>query len=440
MTADNRIILPPYFTKSRIQELQKLLPKHVDRVLLFYSYLMYNYLAIARREKYDYDEYRLTKFISVHSEKLAKIFGRTEYRTILSILKNEGLLEINESYHQAISTSKIHISGKTKEYKIPSRLLNHTFKKGWIKYELTDAKSINAKSNFVNFLRRSKEDNIKLCETSKNVLLESLKKLDLSFLPKGDFYDNFTGPGMDNFGKRIHSVLTNLNKKLRPLIKYSDSNETLVEIDIRTSQIYFLANLSIDWMFKVLRPQDAVKFESTIQKLEKCEGFKLFRKDVLFSDVDIYCRFGEEFEIERSDAKNLIFSILFSSPYGDKGSEFDCFEEAYPGLLDILNQIKTEKINSSTSNKRHSNLTLILQRMESNLVLDQVVEEAANYDITDLLTIHDSWLVKASEADKFIAIAEGVFERVFGNSPNLTITQLEDTKKEPSKIEGSKVG
>lgn len=421
MTKSNMIILPPYFTEDRIKELQQHINIQVERVLLFYSYLMYNYLALARYEKVDYHDYRITKFISVHSEKLGKIFGRANYRYVLKTLKCIGLLEIDESYHQGIFTETVYLEGKTKQYKVPIKLLNNTYQRGWIKYELKDAKSINAKKCFINFLRKNKADSIRLSETSKRVIIDSLKKVDTSLLPKNNFYDNFTGPGMDKFGNRVHSILTNLKREFRPLIKFSDSDESLVEIDIKMSQLYFLANLSTDWIFKVLRPFDAAKFEMAIQDLKANEGYRLFQKDILQDKKDIYQRYADEFDIDRQEAKEKIYAILFSSPYGQKGEIFKSFERDYPGMIDELNKIKSIKINSSPSNKRHSNLTLFLQRIESNIVLDQIIEQVAQNGITDILTVHDSWLIKSSLQKEFKQIAESVFDKNFGNIPRLEV-------------------
>lgn len=421
MANTTHITLPPYFTQDNIDQLAKLVPVHIDRVLLFYSYLMYRNFSEADKNELNFKQSRVSYFHKIHSDILKVIFGRAKYRIVLQILSAHNLLEVNESYWTGVQTESSKYAGYPKAYKIPFELVSPKYENCRLKSNLQDVRTINAKQNLISAIRLGKHNTVRLDEGVKRVLLNSIDNIEANTLPQNKQFELATGPSMCRFGNRLHSCITNLNKKYRTDIRFKGSDEPLTEIDITSSQMYFFVNLRTDLVSEVLPPTDAKLVNQKINSLLKCPGYIKFRYQVLYGDKDIYQEFADEFKIERDEAKELMFTIFFGSKYIKKQDQLAYFENRFPGLLYQLNELKSFKLTDSPSRKTHSNLTLILQRIESKMVLENSIIAAADQGITDILTIHDSWLVKESQAEEFESILTSIFFKRFLAAPEFRI-------------------
>ncbi|MDW3208924.1 MAG: hypothetical protein R8N23_03605 [Reichenbachiella sp.] len=429
MKSSNQIILPPYFETDQIKSLAKKLPIPVEKVLLFYSYLMLRNLSKAKRNEVSYKESRVSYAFQIHSEFIKLMLSRDKYTKVIQILKEQNLLKVDPSYSTGNKEGIIKKPGFTKKYQIPEYLLDHRYTKSKIHYTLTTRKAITTKEKMMAAIIKYKKSTIRLSPIAKKVLLNSLENIETQALTSLGRFQKTSGPSMDRYGNRFHSCLTNLKKGLRSEVNFKGSKEPLVEFDIKTSQMYFFINLSHEWLDAVLPSYDAIKLYTLVDELQKSHSYQQFKNIILDRDQDVYERYGKSLGIIRDDAKTIIFKLFFGSEHIKMEKETQHFEKLFPGLLKEVNKFKTVRLEDNHK-KMYSNLALILQRMESKMVLDYIIEDAAEQGITQILTIHDSWFVKQSDAVLFAPITEQGFFYQMGNIPK--INQIIYTKKEPS--------
>lgn len=240
----------------------------------------------------------------------------------------------------------------------------------------------------------------------------------------------------DNLPKRIsylNSILRLENKRLR-YFKRNKTNNRLdtnitnlksdfrkffigdfINLDIKNSQPLLLLIL-IDSITKTLNPlcSTFIKKEvllmfgnQTIREVLKIHQNSMNKNLVDLSEFRKFVSNGVLYDemvkasgnsISRSDAKNMIFKILFSKneiyinykkviPYL-KEKEF--FRNLFPTVYQIIYQLKK---------KKHTNLSIFLQRFESYLMIDNVSKELVSNGIIPI-TIHDSFIVPESDEQK----------------------------------------
>ncbi|MEP4095793.1 hypothetical protein [Reichenbachiella sp.] len=437
MKSSNQIILPPYFETSQIKSLAKKLPIPVEKVLLFYSYLMLRNLSKAKRNEVSFKETRVSYAFQIHSEFIKIVQSRNKYTKVIQILVEQNLLKVDQSYSTGNKEGIIKKPGFSKKYQIPKHMLDHHYTKSKIHYTLTTRKAITTKEKMLAYIIKHKKSTIRLSSIAKQILLKSLDNLETQALTSLGRFQKVSGPSMDRYGNRLHSCLTNLKKSFRSEIRFKGSNDPLIELDIKTSQMYFFANLSTEWLDEVLPPYDAIKLYPLIEELQDCHGYQLFRHTVLCKDKDLYNIFKEPLGVSRDDAKKVLFTLFFGSAHIKKENEREQFEKLFPGLLNQVNNFKSIRLEDNQG-KNHSNLALILQRMESKMVLEYVIEDIAEQGITHVLTIHDSWYVKQSDALRFKQIANQSFLYYMSSKPNI-IPKIYLKNESPQILEDSQL-
>ncbi|WP_109832778.1 hypothetical protein [Reichenbachiella versicolor] len=421
------LLLPPYLTEERIKKISNEVDVDVERVLLFYSLLMYRNIHESNKYEKPFTESRLTDHHQVHSSMLKIIFGRSKYRKTIEVLMKMGLLKINDSYSTGIQTDTVNRSGYTKKYKIPEMMLDVFYSSSHIEYRLKSKRVLKAKQRMLKEIIIGRRSTIRLSHSVSEILKKSLSKIDSQSLPRIARHHHKLGPSMDTFGNRIFSCITNIKSELRPEIRYSDIDEKLIEFDLKTSQLYMLANISVEWVECVLSKKDSEKLKPLIEKLITSSGFQMFRNEVLFSqDRDVYIGLAKHLGIERKEAKKLTYQLLFGATQVENQNVKEYFDKEYKGFTDIIDEIKSVRLVDLSDIKMYSIMAIVLQRMESKVVLEHVVKEAIDSGIDRILTVHDAWIIKQSQADRFYHIAMLVCERVLGTKPRI---EIEDKQK-----------
>jgi hypothetical protein len=224
---------------------------------------------------------------------------------------------------------------------------------------------------------------------------------------------------VDQSGGRFHSPLTNIRGMLRNCISYDD--KTLVSIDLKNSQP-FLSNILLSPSFwngddetpnslklnnffpindEILNISSSVK--TCIHSEEKAlnDDRQLYIKLVQdgtfyeFMAIELFNRLGMSFN-NRQDLKGTILLVLYSgNGYFNQpeAAPKRVFAELFPTVYKIFAAIKE-------GNK--ARLPILLQRIESKLILDIITRRIDREDSSiPLFTIHDS-IVTTLGNDEFV--------------------------------------
>ena len=97
------------------------------------------------------------------------------------------------------------------------------------------------------------------------------------------------------------------------------------------------------------------------------------------------------------------------------------FEVKYPCIGKIMRKFKKTK---------HSELAVILQKIESHIFIDQISLELIGNNIVPI-TIHDSIIIKESQQVESQIIMNNVLARNLGFTPIIQVENLNDLKFKP---------
>lgn len=237
--------------------------------------------------------------------------------------------------------------------------------------------------------------------------------------------DNRYRMSIDDFGKRLHTNLTNLPTDFRQYLRYN--GQPLVEIDIKNSQFYMAIKLLMRHIqsknpeiFNLLNniegQGDKISFLSEVDGLTDIAKF--------ITDVttgNFYESLVEDYNtkykttLDRDDAKKLMLRVMFSkSTYND--SFKSVFKQRYPVVAEVFNHKK--RVNKLKEDK-YKALSQSLQRIESGLMIRTICENEALTDVP-MFTIHDSIMTTQENVElvKDIMITE--LTDVIGFTPMLS--------------------
>lgn len=254
---------------------------------------------------------------------------------------------------------------------------------------------------------------------------------------------------VDDTGNRLHTNLTNLPKEIRDFISYD--GRQLVSIDIKNSQPYmsmalfdkrfWQSNIKID--FPTLKRMNKGLYE----RMRKGDSHYLysimfvhssetpvpidFRKELFFRKViqgEIYEYLQEVFEDaghylgstpaeKRIKVKNIVLTCLFDDDwkiYNRKPDSFvQVFRNHFPSIARVFGYIK---------GYGYRNLSILLQRIESFLLLDKICHRISQErpDIP-LFTIHDNVVTTLGNEEYVKSVMRGELERIMGAAPQLSV-------------------
>jgi hypothetical protein len=200
---------------------------------------------------------------------------------------------------------------------------------------------------------------------------------------------------------RLDSNLTSLPSFLRPFIQ---SNERLMNIDIKNSQPFFL--------FILIKNNPSICQEELLRYMELVISGTLY--DYLKDEYNN--RFNKFWD--RDQMKKMLFKIYYS-----KTSSYSAYKDFYSSIFPTIMQF----INSENE-VFHNTLSVRLQTTESFAVLDTIMPLLEAIGIRPY-TIHDSFVCKESEANQIIETIKNKFVELFGYAPALHsnyIGEIED--------------
>lgn len=262
---------------------------------------------------------------------------------------------------------------------------------------------------------------------------------------------------VDEFGHRIHSVVTNLDKKVRPFLYYdAHPDAPLVVLDIKNSQPYLCSLILKD-------PELCIRFTPEFEPLLKViRGFKA-------ADTNLFhyhCANGEVYEQwlisqnkvkgsvvskeKRDEVKDAFMAFLFSAPdregFGkskwaikNKEQLDNAFRMTYMEVYALVTAIKTVPqellpfMDKHYQNKREEhkrvkkhqhksyaylNMPAMMQRLES-ACLRKISKRMIDDGIGPFTTVHDSWILLEGDVDKAEQIVKEFFAELGFRPPQI---------------------
>lgn len=246
---------------------------------------------------------------------------------------------------------------------------------------------------------RSKINDTSIIVTSKGVILDDLSHYFRRRMESITLYDFNTlnqlylghyNARRNPTNNRLDTNLTNL-----PSI-YTDwicTKNNLIQIDLVNSQLCFLS--------KILQSTKGLKnIESFCELCYNGEIYTYIQNQLTLST--------------REEAKELMFTIIFSSNYTSKGKKE--FNFLFPDVHKWITKYKKEN--------GYKNLSITLQKMESNLFIDKIYVGLKKKGLF-CLTKHDSLIIKSEDYNKIIKIINKQFSS-FGLKGKLKVLKLDD--------------
>ena len=369
------------------------------------------------------------------------------YKRYIEYLKAHGIIVENRQYIPNKSSMGLKFSDAYNNQIVPVSIRKWTLIKN-IKYlnknyneELTNEfnnlkKWFNPKLTVnydkgIDFLNQLSNDEIRNGNSQDLKLRHNCRLLPFLKIKNGEhpFY-------VDNTGFRLHTNLTQMLSGLRKFIKYD--GKILCSIDISNSQLYLASSLLDDEVFlkndlidKITNPLFISDSNYPIMLVEKIKSIKnapdvqLFKRQV--SSGKFYENFGavlvenkliEETEITkiRSLAKTITFSSIYSPNTSIGYNEpMKLFKRLFPNVYEIFRIIKKGQNN-------HPALSICLQRLESELVLNIICRKISNErpDIV-LFTLHDSIITTEDNVEFVQSVMYNVLRERIGLVPNFKI-------------------
>lgn len=449
-----------------------------DRIRAIYHQLFLNRLADSTNKDLIEKPKFKNGWVSVHSAVFKKV-ATNEFIEYLNFLEVKGLMLKRRD--NITGGKKYTPNSESQQYKIPEQLLNipnevRHFKKEKIHDHCT-LKSIH-------ILKESYRKSVKLVQLSP--IHEQLKEM-LSFLRfnteaaeayikkiksgeiqiKGEPIEktksrnyrellllmdavnegNYLRCSVDLFGERFHTPISNLWKKLRPFIFFSDHEDQPLRIlDLSNSQPFF-ASISIDSnaIGKVL--PEYLKTINGLEEVKKNQDFKTFAELCAKGKLYEYWRDIRNFEKNdagRNIAKAEIFTIMFDKKRKIKNTEkaehkefyemlkqfanhfpsiYKCFNKIKSSDEELLPFIKSVFINEygafEGKKSYHKVLASMMQRMESRIMLHRIAPKLIEIGITPFVTVHDSFILPSKYADIALQIIAKEFKMLGIQPPHI---------------------
>lgn len=410
------IILPSEIVEIIETNLRsKLDDKILDKIYVFLNTL---------QQKYYFNKKSYVQYHNISSNFLKTLFGKfkiedcdkyKEYNYAIELLESLKVIKVNNSYSNSENKSF------TKSYCI--NFYHNLYKKNLFNYNLflniklnynilynNINKLFSSSTSYVSKIENTEFTIIKVSKKIYNKPSEALKKkykeidtliveqqtnllkrLEIN-IPKSldvsvfqyEFIEKIKNKEIycfqDDFSGRLHSNITSLRKEYRDYLTID--GEKLIEIDIRNSQSVFLAKR----IKKELGSNISYNQYEFIKEAEKGTLYDFIADLIISKEKDL-----RDHDEVREEVKLNLQKLYFSDDYKHISKFHKLFKDMFPDVLTFINTIKSK---SSTGGKEFA---CLLQSLEKRTILNIILPKAYELGI-DALTIHDSFLVKVSQA------------------------------------------
>jgi hypothetical protein len=402
---------------------------NIDKAIAVFTLIIIERYRV-EKEKRNYHWHQ--GYTNVHSKDFRKWIGK-DYRDYINVLREGGIIEVNESYAertfsksykikeewlQAKSDSRKFKKVDCQDYHLRLKIFEHKVKEWEGKSEVTERQPLIQYAKEV-ILEYDLDGLIKYMDKKK---LRNLARIEERELEKIQYtrhkeMDHFWENVKDDFGSRLHTPFTSMKKEYRRFIKIN--GETGVEIDIKNSQMYFLACLCKypDIANEILREgwNDKVPVELCIKYIQnnfiQNKDFHQFTELALNGSIYEFIQDNLDKKKQGRDAaKKKVFITLFSdgsiSKFSDKSRgnvTREKMEKLFPTVVKVCTVLNR--------NDKYL-IPKLMQNFESRIMIDKVGVSAAEKGLGKFVTIHDSFICAPSQVEEFKNHIAGVFSQM----------------------------
>ena len=238
-------------------------------------------------------------------------------------------------------------------------------------------------------------------------------------------YDSIT-PACE-YGERFHSRFTNLCSELRQFIRFNGHTGNNVYFDFKNSQFYFLSLLSLEHIFQQFLPEyldyqglfptgnaDYQLFLSLARSGELYE----YLMEIWADDRSVrylvkidkkytlkYLHQVSDYKECRDIIKEMVIMVLFGKPTEEcRGAMVVLHRQlgaVFPSLVRMMERFMALGENI---------LPKMLQLTESRILIGRLAHDLTEWYLIDgLITIHDGFILKETDAEMFEKVAEHLF-------------------------------
>ena len=228
----------------------------------------------------------------------------------------------------------------------------------------------------------------------------------LTNLHSGYYYGNTK----DESGHRFHSPWTNTNSVVRSAITIN--NEDVVELDLKNSQFFFLANLANTEVISLLESEwhhllPLTEIQSIYADLMQNDDFVDFLQ--LAREGRLYEEFQTRLKIrERHTAKEMVIRYMFSNSGQFRWDERRFRRAGFPSLVEFRNRLNFDGLKT---------IPTMLQRIEAYVIIDCIVPRIYERDLAPIVTVHDSIICRRSVSNNVRGIMLDVFDELGFSEP-----------------------
>jgi hypothetical protein len=387
------------------------------RDTLAYLVGLISYLPLIREDSMKPDGY-----VILNAEILKINVGSEYRRRYLNALITGGILETDGTYIKGSQSFGFRFTAPFAKQKL-ARYQFTSLK--WRKHFLQRAEEGNQAKKKYRYLWKWFNSNLTIDESAALSLIET----ENMSMANAHHIDGIVQQNwrftVDSTGNRLHTNFTNMNRDFRSFLRYE--NERLVEIDIVSSQPYFsiiLINKYIDSTYgsEVLERFKAAHLPSTdnwfrflteyrltdVAEYVSLIGTGIFY-ETFFSDMKPFLK---NWLPKNSDRKKAFYLVIFGPTYMNTPAR-QAVRREYPRTLEILDSFKKEA---------YQDLSIQLQKMEANAILDNVCKRIGReLRNAPIFTIHDSVLTTPPFVDRVTHILREELTRIVGMPPKIRV-------------------
>lgn len=264
-------------------------------------------------------------------------------------------------------------------------------------------------------------------------------RMSVAKLREGDIHFD-----RDTTSNRLHTNITNMNSDL-----FKTNLDWLIEIDVKNSQPFFLY-VALKIIYDIYKENEKVTLTDYVSedmegyapsyiaaindgadvgllpvieeftptfftpKLTDSFGLELESFKNLVVSGNFYEHFSDMLNITREEAKLMTFEILFSKNSSFRQSKYK-FSSQFPLINKVIESIKEDS---------HNTLAIMLQTMESHVVIDVLCKRLYDEHSITPITKHDSLAVKEDDVKKTLSVMNGVFMEYCGIIPKFSVKNL----------------
>jgi hypothetical protein len=377
---------------------------------------------------------------------------------ILDLLKDKNVIELDVNYLKGVRCNKIKLNDQYQKKDKVLKTIRREHKTAPSKTQLLDSYfnyNLEIQKGYKNHVKHI-YDTLRQELTNDNQLLVLKNKIGIWLLTINDIETNQYWYNKSTTNWRYNSTITNNPKIFKKYLKYN--NESLVQVDLKCSQVYLLSSILNYDFFK---SNDQLSFHQIMNSLLNDKFIKdikshlfsplmfahfeqrkyLGKDEITIRDHHEFQKFRDApfqedfyshlFELEhgvsptgaqRKSIKKDIMYVLFQNnrKHRELLEGVRLLEKFYPFVNQFILKIM-DKVG-----KR--NFSLLLQRVESYLILDCVVPEFHRRCLAaPIFTIHDCIITTEQHKLELTNVMFEVLHEKTGIKPGLSVEKLDSS-------------